>query len=60
MQLRLVAVFLSFLLPGGSDIYYGKKENAKKPAEIKATDVFNEIAEYKKIKEKGLTKDDAE
>lgn len=43
-----------------TEIYYGKKDGAKKPAEIKAQDAFNEIPEYKKIKEKGLTKDDAE
>jgi hypothetical protein len=58
--IRFAAVSLLFLAASDSDIYYGKKENARKPAEIKATDVFNEIAEYKKIKEKGLTKDDAE
>jgi Skp family chaperone for outer membrane proteins len=57
---RLLAVSLLFASAADSDIYHGKKDGAKKPAEIKAQDVFNEIAEYKKIKEKGLTKDDAE
>jgi len=55
----VLPLLLSFI-PGASDIYFGKTEGAKKPAEIVATDVFNEIPEYKKIKEKGLTKDDAE
>ena len=60
MPSRLLTLSLCFVLAADSDIYFGKKEGAKKPAELKATDVFNEIAEYKKIKEKGLTKDDAE
>ena len=60
MLWRLLALPLLLATASDSDIYYGKKEGAKKPAEIKAKDVFNEIAEYKKIKEKGLTKDDAE
>ena len=60
MLARLGAFLLLFSTATDSDIYYGKKEGAKKPAELKATTVFNEIAEYKKIKEKGLTKDDAE
>src|SRR5262245_44424141 len=60
MPLRLLTLSLIFALAADTDIYFGKKEGAKKPAEVKATDVFNEIAEYKKIKEKGLTKDDAE
>lgn len=60
MFARLGAVLLLFSPLSDSDIYFGKKDGAKKPAELKATEVFNEIAEYKKIKEKGLTKDDAE
>ena len=60
MLARVLPLLLSLIVGGASDIYYGKKDGAKKPAEIKAADVFNEIAEYKKIKEKGLTKDDAE
>jgi len=60
MPLRLLTLSLLFAITADTDIYFGKKEGAKKPAELKATDVFNEIAEYKKIKEKGLTKDDAE
>jgi Skp family chaperone for outer membrane proteins len=60
MLLRLLTLPLLFGALGESDIYYGKKDGARKPAEIKAQDAFNEIAEYKKIKEKGLTKDDAE
>ena len=55
-----LAVFLALVPVAAADIYYGKSDGAKKPAEIIASDVFNEIAEYKKIKEKGLTKDDAE
>ncbi|HZL71310.1 MAG TPA: hypothetical protein VFC86_02520 [Planctomycetota bacterium] len=60
MLWRLLAFPLLFATVGDADIYHGKKEDSKKPAELKAKDVFNEIAEYKKIKEKGLTKDDAE
>src|SRR5688572_8608958 len=60
MLWRLLAFPLLFSAVGDADIYHGKKEDSKKPAELKAKDVFNEIAEYKKIKEKGLTKDDAE
>ena len=60
MLLRLLTLPLLFITAADSDVYHGKKDNSKKPAEIKAQDVFNEIAEYKKIKEKGLTKDDAE
>ena len=60
MLLRLLTLSLLFISAPDSDIYHGKKDGSKKPAEIKAQDVFNEIAEYKKIKEKGLTKDDAE
>ena len=60
MLLRLLTLPLLLIIAPDSDVYSGKKDNAKKPAEIKAQDVFNEIAEYKKIKEKGLTKDDAE
>lgn len=57
---RLLTLSLIFTCLGDSDIYHGKKDGAKKPAEVKAQDVFNEIDEYKKIKDKGLTKDDAE
>jgi Skp family chaperone for outer membrane proteins len=60
MFARLLTLPLLLSSLADSDIYYGKKEGAKKPAEIKAQDAFNEIPEYKKIKEKGLTKDDAE
>lgn len=59
MLLRLLTLPLLFSALA-DDVYHGKKDGSKKPAEIKALDVFNEIAEYKKIKEKGLTKDDAE
>src|SRR5688572_8773156 len=59
MLLRLLTLPLLFSALA-DDVYHGKKDGSKKPAEIKAQDVFNEIAEYKKIKEKGLTKDDAE
>src|SRR5262245_32655862 len=60
MLLRLLTLPLLFLSLADDDIYFGKKDGCKKPAEVKAQDAFNEIAEYKKIKEKGLTKDDAE
>ena len=56
----VLPLLLSLIAAGASDVYYGKKDGAKKPAEVVASDVFNEIPEYKKIKEKGLTKDDAE
>jgi hypothetical protein len=60
MPACVLPLLLSLIAAGASDIYYGKKDGAKKPAEVVASDVFNEIPEYKKIKEKGLTKDDAE
>ena len=60
-MLARVLPFILSLIPGVStDIYFGKADGAKKPAEITAATIFNEIPEYKKIKEKGLTKDDAE
>jgi hypothetical protein len=43
-----------------NDPYYGKVEGARKPAEVTSKTVFNEIPEYKQIKEKGLTESDAE
>ena len=60
MLLRLLTLPLILVSLADDDIYFGKKDGAKKPAEVKATDAFNVIPEYKKIKEKGLTKDDAE
>ena len=60
MLLRLLTLLPLFAPLLDDDIYFGKKDGAKKPAEVKATDAFNVIPEYKKIKEKGLTKDDAE
>jgi len=60
MLQRLLPLLLSFIPGSDADIYYGKCEGAKKPAEVTAKTIFGEIAEYKKIQEKGLTKDDAE
>ena len=54
---------LIFLLVSGADgpvVYYGQMEDAKKPCQVKAKKVFSQIPEYKKIKEMGLTEDDAE
>ena len=55
-----LSLVISMAAVASTDVYYGKTDGAKKPAEIVAQDIFNEISEYKKIKEKGLTKDDAE
>ena len=41
-------------------VYHGVVAGAKKPAELVASKVFNQIPEYKKIKEKGYDEDDAE
>ena len=43
-----------------SKVYYGKVDGAKKPAEVTAIQVFQNIPEYKQIKERGLSKDDPE
>ena len=56
-------LLLGFLLSTGVDgpvVYYGELEGAKKPCQLKARKVFSQISEYKKIKEMGLTEDDAE
>lgn len=42
------------------NVYYGAVADAKSPAEVAASKVFEEIPEYKKIKEKGLTQEDPE
>lgn len=47
-------------LSTGSNVYYGKVEGAKRPAEVVAATVFNEIPEYREIKKRGLTEQDAE
>jgi hypothetical protein len=61
MLARLLPLLLSSFLPrADADIYFGKTEGAKKPAEVTAKTVFAEIPEYKRIQDKGLTKDDAE
>ena len=41
-------------------VYYGKLDGAKKPAELTAAQVFQNIPEYREIMERGLTKDDPE
>ena len=41
-------------------VYYGKLDGAKKPAEVTAIQVFQNIPEYKQIIERGLSKDDPE
>ena len=43
-----------------SKVYYGKLEGAKKPAEVKAVEVFQAIPEFKEIQDRGLTKGDPE
>lgn len=43
-----------------SDVYYGKVEDSKKPAEVVSSKVFEEIPEMKEIKKRGLTEKDAE
>ncbi|MDP6957938.1 MAG: hypothetical protein QF645_03900 [Planctomycetota bacterium] len=60
--MRALLLF-GFLLSGGVDgpvVYYGDLEGAKKPCQVKARKVFSQISDYKKIKEMGLTEDDAE
>lgn len=57
----IAAVLLAVtLLPSPAKVYYGKLEGAKKPGEVVASKVFNEIPEYKKIKDRGLKEDDPE
>lgn len=41
-------------------IYFGKADNATKPATVKAKTVYAQIPEYKEILRRGLTKDDIE
>jgi hypothetical protein len=41
-------------------VYYGVLQGARKPAEVEASKVFQEIPEYKAIKEKGLGPNDPE
>ena len=41
-------------------VYYGKLDGAKKPSEVTAIKVFENIPEYKEIMERGLSKDDPE
>jgi len=60
MLTRLLAIILSIVPAAEAVVYFGKVDGAKKPAELTAKTVFNEIPEYKKIKDKGLGKDDAE
>lgn len=59
MRHALAATVLCLALPDAI-VYHGKLEGAEKPAEVVAATVFGEIAEYKKIKEKGLKDGDAE
>ena len=46
--------------PEARKVYYGEVDGAQKPAYVIASKVFAKIPEYKKIKEKGLTKDNPE
>ncbi len=46
--------------PQTAKVYYGVAQGAKKPGEVVASKVFDEIPEFQKIKEKGLTSDDPE
>ncbi len=60
--MRALLLF-GFLLSSGIEgpvVYYGQLEDAKNPCQVKARKVFSQISEYKKIKEMGLTEDDAE
>jgi hypothetical protein len=41
-------------------VYYGSLDGSKKPAVLTAQKVFDEIPEYKQIKERGLDEDDAD
>jgi hypothetical protein len=63
----MTAVLLSavtFLPPPAVEpaatVYYGVLQGARKPAEVDASRVFQEIPEYKAIKEKGLGPQDPE
>ena len=63
----MVAVLLSavtFLPPPPeappATVYYGALQGARKPGEVEASKVFQEIPEYKAIKDKGLGQDDPE
>ena len=62
MSFTILSILLATCLGAntGGKVYAGKIKGAKKPAIIEAKKVFNEIDEYKKIIEKGLTPDDPE
>ena len=55
----LLLILIAAIVPDAT-VYHGRVAGAKKPAELVATTVFNEISEYKKIKEKKLESSDAE
>lgn len=54
---------LALLLLAGAappKVYFGKVDGAKHPAEITASQVFDKIPEFQKIREKGLSSSDPE
>ena len=56
----LTTAFLLLAAPAPAKVYYGKFDGAKKPGEVVATKVFQEIPEYMKIRDRGLKEDDPE
>lgn len=56
----LGTAFLLLAAPTPATVYYGKFDGAKKPGQIVATKVFQEIPEYMKIRDRGLKEDDPE
>ncbi len=56
----LLAATPAFAVASLGDVYYGKCDGAKSPAELVALKVFEAIPEYQDIKKRGLTRDDAE
>ena len=54
----LVVPFLQSIDQG--NVYYGSLDNAKNPAEVVASSVFDKIPEYQEIKRRGLDEEDSE
>lgn len=57
--MKLGAAFLLFSLLNAT-VYYGSVTGAKKPAQIEAQKVFDQIPEYQEIKKRKLKESDTE
>ena len=60
MVLAMAASLSASPDPAAAKVYFGTAEGARKPAQVVSAKVFAKIPEFKKIKEKGLTKDNPE